>query len=150
MASATCAHRALPDLGEDRVAQLAENLRGDAGDAIADDEERRHGDERRPARGEHVDRVLVQHRDIDGDRLGGDQQADRRQHSDAQLPIVARPQKRQQLRDRPQLLAESDLGVAVDAPPLAAAVPAHAQCVFSPRGSLAAIATTAIMIIAPR
>ncbi len=143
------AHRALPDLGEDRIAQLGEALRADTRDAIADDQQHRHREHQRLARRQRIDRVLVEHRHIDGAGLGHDQQADRDHHAYAKLGTVARPEIGQQLGDGFQLVLEADLADPVDPPALSAAVSAHAQRVFSPRGKAAAMRTTATMMAAP-
>ena len=149
------AHRALADLGEDRIAQFGEALRPDARDAIGDDEHHRHADQRHLAGRERIDRVLVEHRHINGAGLRDDQQTDGDDDADAQLEGVARPEIGQQLGDSLQLFLEADLADLIDPAALTAAVPAHAaQPAFSPRvfsrcGSFAAIATTPAIIIAP-
>ena len=95
--SATARTARCADLGEDRVAQLGEGLR--AGRA------RGHrpmisatgtASDQRLARRQRIDRVLVEHRHIDGAGLGDDQQADRDHHAYAKLGTVARPEIGQQ------------------------------------------------------
>ncbi len=144
------AHRALSDLGEDRVAQLGESLGRNPGDAIADDEHDRHGDERGLAGRERIDRMLVKHRHIDRGRFGKNEQPDRDDDAQPQIPGAARPEKGQQLADGGEFLREPDLGLTVEPPAPAAAIARHAHPAPCRRGSRIAIATTPAMISAPR
>src|SRR6185437_6632504 len=85
------AHGVLLDLGEDRVAQLAESLGGDARDAVNDDQRHWHDDDRRMARRQRVDRLLVEQRHGDVDELGDDEAEQRQHDAQAQIGAVARP-----------------------------------------------------------
>ncbi len=142
------AHRVLLDLGEHHVAQLARELRQDAGDAIRDDQHHRHHDDVDMARRQRIDRALVQHRHRDVDALGRDEERQRHQHADTQLERMARPEIREEPRKGLQLLPEPDFGFLVrqaSGPP--SPHDASAPC---RRGKPNAIATTSSMSAAPR
>ncbi len=84
------AHRALGDRGEHRGAQFVEPLRHDARQPVADDQRHRHRDHRL-ARGQCVDRVLVEERDADADEPSGNHEGDRQHHPDPQPGRLTRP-----------------------------------------------------------
>ena len=89
--------RALRHLGEDGVAQLREDQRHHARQAVGDDQAERDR-HRRPAfrRGQRVHRLLVEDGDVDVRRLGADQQQHRQRHADAHFDRIARPEIRQE------------------------------------------------------
>ena len=109
------ADRALGDLGEYEVAQLAERHRQHPRHGVTDDQAHRQHQRRRDAVAQHVHRLLVEDRHVDVDRLGGDQEADGDDHANPHLPRPRRPQIGQERADRADLEARGSGGVRIGA-----------------------------------
>ena len=73
-------NRVLSDLGEERVAQLAEAERHDPRQTVGDEHRKRHHHEAGIRHAEAVDRLAQQHRNGDVGGLGDDQKHQRQQH----------------------------------------------------------------------
>ncbi len=83
----------LGDLGEDRVAQLAEAGRGQPGEAVGEQGGDRQGDQRSFGTAQAVDHRLEEERHLDGDQLGRHQEREGDDHPQAQLQALARPKE---------------------------------------------------------
>ena len=99
---------ALGDLGEHRVADLAEGLGHDPGQAVGDEQADGHGQHRPGLRRQRVDRVLVEDRHDHVGALGQHQKAERDDHAHAHLRGPRRPQVGQQGADGLQVVARAD------------------------------------------
>ena len=97
--------RALPDLGEDRIPELAEGDREHPERAVSEQDRHRHHDDRRHLAREDIDRILVKDRHIDVRHLGADEEQDRQQHAAPHLQRAAWPEIGQQRADGVQVRA---------------------------------------------
>ena len=85
----------LGDLGEHRVAQLAEAGGGEPGEAIGEEGGERQDEQRVLGPAQPVDHRLEEERHLDGDDLGQHQEREGDHHTQAQLRALARPEERQ-------------------------------------------------------
>ena len=81
----------LADAGEDGVAQFGEDQRQHPRPAVGQDQAQRHGDRAGRALAQRVDRVLVQHRHVDGRGLGREQTEQGDDHARLQAGASGRP-----------------------------------------------------------
>ena len=81
----------LGDLGEDRIAQLAEPGGAQAGETVGEQRRERQRERRALGLAQAIDHRLEEERHLDGDDLGGDQEDERDDHTRAQAGALARP-----------------------------------------------------------